>query len=78
MAYKPLTVKKYTQYIKSVGWTLVKGSIDWKLLNENGNVLCTIQIAHGKNTKEEVIAHSVKKTENLFKEKGLKWPPIKK
>lgn len=78
MTYKPLTVKKYLKYIKSVGWTLVKAGIDWKLLNENGQMVCTIIIAHGNKTKEEVIAHSVKKTENKFKERGLQWPPKKK
>lgn len=56
----------------------MKAGIDWKLLSAEGHMLCTIIIAHGKNANEEVIAHSVKKTENLFKERGLQWPPKKK
>lgn len=78
MPYKPLSVKLYQQYIKRVGWSLIKAGIDWKLLNSNGQMMCTIIICHGKNTKEEVIAYSVKKTENLFKQRGMPWPPKKK
>lgn len=78
MAYKPLSVKKYKQYIQSVGWSLEKAGIDWKLYDENGNFLCTIIIAHGKKTKEEVVAYSVQKTERAFKLRGLQWPPKKK
>jgi len=78
MTYKPLAVKTYLAYIKCAGWSLKKGSVDWKLFDENGRLLCSIIIAHGKKTREEVIAHSVKKTERLFKLNGLIWPPKKK
>ena len=61
-----------------VGFSLKKGGIDWNLYDENGDLLCSIKIAHGKNTKGEVVAHSVHKTERIFKEKGLSWPPKKK
>ncbi len=69
-----------------VEWSLVKGSIDYKLRDENGyklrdengNFLCAIKIAHGKNSKQEVVAHSVQKTEQEFKKRGWSWPPQKK
>jgi hypothetical protein len=78
MVYKPLDRKTFLRYIKLVGWSLEKGSIDWNLCDEYGAFLCSIKIAHGKNTKEEVVAHSVNKTEKIFKEKGWLWPPKKK
>lgn len=78
MLYKPLKLKKYLHYIREAGWSLEKAGIDWKLRNENGQMLCTIIISHGKRTNEEVVAYSVKKTENLFKERGMQWPPKKK
>lgn len=40
--------------------------------------LQSIIIVHGKRTQEEVVAPSVQKTEKLFKERGLQWPPRKK
>ena len=78
MVYKPLDKKTFLRYIKSVDWSLEKGGIDWNLYDENGIFLCSIKIAHGKNTKEEVIAHSVNKIQKIFKEKGWLWPPKKK
>lgn len=78
MAYKPLPVSKYEQYINLVGWALEKGKIDWNLYDEYGCFICTIKIAHGKNTKREIVAMSVKKTEVAFKKRGLIWPPLKK
>lgn len=79
MPYKPQPRKEYESYIKLLGWTLVKGGIDYNLYDENGDFLCSIKIAHGANTKgNEVVAHSVKKTENLAKERGFQWPPQKK
>lgn len=78
MVYKPLPVSKYEQYLKLLGWSLEKGKIDWNLYDENNNFICTIKIAHGKQTKKEVIALSVKKTEDAVKKKGEKWPPQKK
>jgi hypothetical protein len=76
MVYKPLDKKIFLRYIKLASWSLEKGGIDWNLYDENGVFLCSIKIAHGKNTKEEVVANSV--TEKIFKEKGLTWPPKKK
>ncbi len=78
MVYKPLDKKIFLRYIKSVGWSLEKGGVDWNLYDENGVFLCSIKIAHGKNTKEEIVANSVNKAEKIFKEKGWAWPPKKK
>jgi hypothetical protein len=78
MVYKPLDRKVFLRYIESVGWSLKKGGIDWNLYDGNGEFLCAVKIAHGKKTKEEVVAYSVHKVEKIFKEKGLSWPPLKK
>lgn len=78
MVYKPLDEKIYLQYLKIAGWSLKKGSIDYKLYDENGNFVCAIKISHGKKTKQEVVARSVHRTEQEFKGRGLKWPPKKK
>lgn len=78
MGYKPLDEKIYLQYLKLAGWTLKKGSIDYKLHDEKGNFVCAIKISHGKKTKQEVVARSVNKTEKEFKLRGLSWPPKKK
>ncbi len=75
MPYKPLPIKIYEKYIQSVGWTLKKGSIDWNLYTENGDLVGSIIISHGKNTKSDVTAHSVDKTKKAFKKRGLIWPP---
>lgn len=78
MVYRPLDEKTYRKFLKTVGWDLVKGKIDYKLLDENGIYVCTIQIGHSKGTKQEVTAYSVQKTEREFKHRGWKWPPKKK
>ncbi|WP_068470606.1 hypothetical protein [Candidatus Protochlamydia phocaeensis] len=70
--------KIYRQYLKMIGWSLVKGSIDYKLYDENGAFICSIKIAHGKKSKQKVVAHSVHKTEVEFKKRGWPWPPQKK
>lgn len=49
-----------------------------RLIIENDAFLCSIKIAHGKKSKQEVVAHSVQKTEQEFKKRGLVWPPQKK
>lgn len=77
MVYKPLDRKTFLRYIKSVGWTLKKGGFDWNLYDEKEIFLCSIKIAHGKSTKEEIVAHSVHKVEKIFKLKGWSWPPKK-
>ena len=78
MPFKPMPEKEFRQYIKLVGWNLLKGGTDWNLYNEKGNFVCVIVIAHGKNTEKGVKAYSVDKTKKAFKEAGLKWPPKKK
>lgn len=78
MVFKPMSPKVFESYLKMVGWSLKKGSIDWNLYNDFGNFICTIQISHGSKTKHEITARSVKKVEQEFKERGLKWPPQKK
>lgn len=75
---KPLEEKKYLKLLKNVGWSCVKGGIDYSLCDENGKFLCTIKIIHGKGKKREVSASSIRKTENEFKERGWSWPPEKK
>ena len=78
MAFRPMDEGVYLKYLKMVGWNLTKGSIDYKLHDEDGEFLCAIKIAHGKHTKKEVVAFSVQKTEREFKRRGLQWPPQKK
>ena len=78
MPFKPLDVDVFLKYLKLAGWELHKGGIDFNLYDETGIFICAIKIAHGKGKKKEVIAHSVHKTEQKFKERGLKWPPKKK
>lgn len=78
MTFKPLDQKIYKKYLKLVGWSLQKGSIDYKLYDDKNQLACSIKISHGKNTKEEVVAMSVQKTAREFKGRGLVWPPKKK
>lgn len=75
---KPLEERKYTSYLKMVGWYLEKGGIDYSLRDENGNFLCTIKIIHAKGKKREISPSSVRRTELEFKERGWSWPPEKK
>ena len=78
MVFKPLEEKIYMKYLRMVGWSLRKGSIDHKLYDDKNQFVCAIKISHGKNTKEEIVAISVQKTAREFKERGLSWPPKKK
>lgn len=78
MTYKPMDEDTYRKYIKWAGWELTKGSIDYKLYNENGGFVCSIKISHGKKSDKGVVAHSVNKTKQEFKKRGLLWPPKKK
>jgi hypothetical protein len=79
MPYKPMSLRTYLRYLKAVGWTLEKGGIDYNLYNENGGLVCSVKVSHGKNTtSNEVVAHSVNKTEKAFIERGFSWPPSKK
>lgn len=79
MAFKPMDEREFFRLIRIVGWSLKKSGFDYNLLNEKGNYMCTIKITHGKNTKGgEIPAYYIKKTEKMFKQEGLKWPPKKK
>jgi hypothetical protein len=78
MLFKPLDERTYRKYLKMVGWSLLKGSIDYKLHDENGAFLCAIKIAHGKNSKQEIIARSIHRTKQEFNKRGWSWPPQKK
>lgn len=73
-----MPVKVFQNYIKIAGWTLEKGKIDWNLYDKDDHFICSVKIAHGKHTKEEVIADSVNKVKKAFKERGVQWPPKKK
>lgn len=70
MVYKPLDEKTYRKLLKIVGWDLIKGSIDYKLIDESNAFICAIKISHGKKSKQEVVAHSIHKTEQEFKKRG--------
>ncbi len=37
MPFKPMDESLYLKYLKMVGWSLTKGSIDYKLHDEDGN-----------------------------------------
>lgn len=51
MPYKPIEESAYLEYLKIVGWRLVKGGIDYNLFDEKNLFLCTIKIAHEKGKK---------------------------
>jgi hypothetical protein len=78
VTYKPLPLKIFLQYIRALGWTLKKGGKDWNLYDEFGHFVCSVIIAHGKKTKEEVVAYSVHKVEKIVKKERGSWPPRKK
>lgn len=71
MVFKPLDEKTYLRYLRVAGWSLKKGSIDYKLYDDKGQFVCAIKISHGKNTKEEVVAMSVQKQPENLKKGGL-------
>lgn len=79
MPFKPMPLRVFQDYLRMVEWELKKGKIDWNLYDEKNMLVCSIKIAHGKNTKaNEVVAHSIKKVEREFKKRRLTWPPRKK
>jgi hypothetical protein len=79
MPFKPMPLRVFQEYLKMVEWELEKGKIDWNLYDEKKSFVCSIKIAHGKNTKtNEIVAHSIKKIEREFKKRRLVWPPRKK
>jgi len=67
--YRPIKLNHYLKWISQFGWSLRKGKIDWLLLDQNGHFVCTIKIQHPG--PKEVVAHSVKKTEQKLKERNL-------
>ncbi len=71
MPFKPLPIPIFEKYIKTAGWQLEKGKIDWNLYNQNGDFVCSIIISHGKRTKSEITAYSINKTKKAFEERGL-------
>lgn len=75
---KPIDEHTYHRYIRSLGWTLEKGGIDYNLYDQDYNFLCSIKIEHGKGRKREISATSVRKTQKLCDERGIIWPPRKK
>lgn len=79
MPFKPMPLRDFEEYLNRKDWKLKKGGIDWNLYDEKDTLVCSIKIAHGKNTKNnEVVAHSVKKVEKEFKKRDFQWPPKKK
>ena len=68
----------YENILKQWDGSLLKEGLITNLYDQDGNLVCSIKIAHDKNTKREVVAHSIHKIEKKFKERGLKWPPLKK
>ncbi len=75
---KPLEEALYRKYIRNLEWKLEKGGIDYNLYDHEDHFLCSIKIMHAKGKKREVSPSSVRKTEKLCQERGLKWPPSKK
>jgi hypothetical protein len=79
MVFKPMDEREFRRHIKVYGWSLRKSGVDYSLLDENGNYVCSIKITHGKRTKgSEIIAHCVQKTGQMLKIRGQQWPPKKK
>lgn len=78
MPFKPMPLRIFQKYLRLVNWKLEKGSIDHNLYDEFDNLVCSIKVSHGKNTKSnEVVAQSVRKVEKEFKKRGDIWPPKK-
>jgi hypothetical protein len=67
--YRPLKLSYYLKWISKFGWSLRKVKIDWLLLDDDGHFVCTIKIQHPG--PREVVAHSVKKTEAMVRERDL-------
>lgn len=69
MAFKPVPSKKFAKWVKSLGWSIEKGGIDWHVYDENGNYVCTVVLQHpGENV---VKATSVKNFQMHLKERDL-------
>jgi hypothetical protein len=69
MPYKPMKLRDYLRWIRQYGWDLEKGSVDWKLIDEQGHVRkANIIITH---PGREVIARHVNDTRQKLEEEGL-------
>jgi hypothetical protein len=68
MPFKPMPVKKYKEYIRIANWKLEKGSIDWKLFNEEGNLVCAIMISVKTSIKRSQHIASIKQKTLLKKQ----------
>lgn len=49
MPFAPIKRRDFEKIIREFGWYLEKGSIDWKLYDENASFLCAIKITHPGN-----------------------------
>jgi len=64
-----MPTKKFAKWVKSLGWTIEKGGIDWHVYNELGNYVCTVILQH---PGEDVVkAKSVKNFQMHLRERGL-------
>ena len=66
------------RYLEPVGWRVQESSIGYEVLNEEDEFFFVIKTAQGKNSKQEVVAFSVQKTEREFKKRSWQWPSQKK
>jgi hypothetical protein len=68
MPFKPIKRRNYEKELKKYGWSIRKSSIDWDLIDENGNKTgISIKITH---PGAEVSATSVQKTHKKLTERG--------
>ena len=75
---KPMPEQLFHRYLRMLGWSLLKGGIDYNLYDADKQFLCAIKIGHGKGKKREVVPASIRKVQRLCEEMGLLWPPRKK
>jgi hypothetical protein len=68
MACKPIKRRDYDRWIRRFGWSLVKGGIDWNLLDAEGNWVCTVKVTHPGG---EVPGYHVQLTTRKLKERGF-------
>jgi len=68
MPFKPMKKRDYLKWIGKYGWTLKKGSVDWKLVDSQGKVRKpNIIVTHNG----EVIPKHVGDTKKLLQMEGL-------
>jgi hypothetical protein len=67
--FKPMKRRDYERWIAQYGWSLLKAGMDWKLIDESGNLrVRNIIVTHPGG---EVIPLSVKKTQKALEDAGL-------